>query len=184
MVDGIGFKQVGQLLSQAVKKGSLQAQVGKEATKQVVGTAQQLSIEAFGFDFTGLFMKLIFFFALNFLFAKFMEAIIFTRGIWVTVARLLGIQIPPADQVPDTIKKLFDGGLGGFKFWDIVKLLAILLVVWEYFNYRKAQLSVGKSTSPLTTGVFVSIIGFLSITALPQIFKRLKTTDFNLEQFR
>ncbi len=113
-----------------------------------------------------------------------MEAVIFTRGIWVTIANLLGFNIPKADQVPETIKKLFNGGVSGFKFWDIIKIIAILLVIVEAFRYIEDSKNSNRGTSPTTIGVFILLIIILGVTTIPDLYNRLKTTDFNLESLK
>ena len=113
-----------------------------------------------------------------------MEAVIFSRGLFTTVSNLFGFKVPQVDQVPDSLKKLFDDGLGGFKFWDIVKIVAILLVTAEFIRYTNTNRKMGSASSPMTIGIFVLLISALAITTIPELLKRLKETDFNLEKFR
>ena len=109
-----------------------------------------------------------------------MEAVIFLRGGWVAVANLFGLTIPKADQVPESLKKLFDGGISGFKFWDIVKIILIILVIAEFIRY----VNLPQKSSPMTIGIFLGIISILAITTFPELVKRIKATDFNLEALR
>ena len=160
---------------------SPQAKIGQAITQKALGQSQEYSREIFGYDFGGLVVKLVIYFTIALLFSKFMEAVIYTRGVFVTFANLFGINVPTADQIPDSIKKLFDGGIGGFKFWDLVKVVAILLITAEYFRYRKSNIN---NTSPMTTGIFVLLISVLAITTIPELIKRVKETDFNLEGLR
>lgn len=180
MAKGISFTQVGKLLS----KVSAKATPASLVAEQGIGTAKAISKEVFGYDFVGLLLKIFIYFVVAFVFAKFMEAVIFTRGIWITLANLLGFNIPKADQIPETLKKLFDSGLAGFKYWDIIKIVAILLVITEAMRYVSSQREGGGKSSPMTLGVFTLIIAVLGITTIPELISRIKTTDFNLETLK
>ena len=177
MAKGVSFQQISQVLGQAIKKGGTpQTIIAREA----IGQGQSFLNEKFGYDFVGLGVKIVVYFLITFLFAKFMEAVIFLRGGWVAFANLLGISIPKADQIPDSLKKLFDGGISGFKFWDIVKIILIILVIAEFIRY----VNLPQKSSPMTIGIFLGIISILAITTFPELVKRIKATDFNLEALR
>ncbi len=177
MAKGVSFKQISQVLGQAISKGKTpQTIIAREA----VSGATKFVNEQFGYDFVGLFVKIIVYFVIAFVFAKFMEAVIFTRGIWVTLANLLGFNIPQADQVPDSLKKLINGGISGFKYWDIVKLILMFLVIAEFIRY----VNLPQKSSPMTIGIFVAIISILALTTFPEIIKKIKQTDFNLEAMK
>ena len=103
------------------------------------------------------------------------------RDSFVTFASLLGFSIPAADQFPESLKKLFNGGIAGFKFWDVVKIVSILIVIAEMIRYTNANRNAGSESSPATIGVFVLIIALLGVVTVPELFQRLKTTDFNLQ---
>ena len=150
-------------------------------TKSAISQAQNLSLQKFGYDFTGLFFRLGVFYLIAFVFAKIMEATIYLRGGFVVVANLFGINIPKAEQLPDPLKKLFDQGYQGFKFWDIIKIIGIVLVVHEYFQFRKES---NGQVNPITTGVFVLLILILGITTVPEIYNRIKETDFSIDSMR
>ena len=102
-------------LSQLKKVGGLvnpSTIIAKSALSNVANISQQ----KFGYDFSGLFIRLGIFYLIAFVFAKIMEATIFFRGGFVVFANLFGINIPKSDQLPEPLKKLFDGGYQGFKF--------------------------------------------------------------------
>ena len=181
MAKGVSIKQISQVLGQAIKKGGTPQTI---IAKEGIGQARQFATEQFGYDFVGLIVKLTIFFTVALVFAKFMEAVIFVRGGFVLLANVLGFQIPSAEQIPDSLKKLFNGGVGGFKFWDIVKLVAIALVVAEFVMYLSNQKNSGGKPSPMTIGIFVLIFSLLGITTVPELYKRIKGTDFNLEALR
>lgn len=177
MAQGVSFKQISQVLGQAIKKGQTPQTI---ITGQAVGQARQFATEQFGYDFIGLGIKLLVYFAVTFLFAKFMEMVIFASGGLVIIVNLLGWKVPNKDQLPDSLKKLFDGGISGFKFWDLVKLIAILLVIAEFIRY----VNLPQKSSPMTIGIFIAIVSLLSVTTFPELIKRIKNTDFNLESLR
>lgn len=152
---------------------------------QALGTGKQISKEIFGYDFVGLMLKLFIFYAVAFIISKFFEAIILGQGAMITFLNLFGLKIPTSDIIPDFIKGLFSNtGVKGFKFWDIVKIISILLVTAEFFQYMNSQKNSGGKSSPMTMGLFTLIIIGLGLTTIPELIKRFKATDFNLESLR
>ncbi len=184
MAKGVSLQQVSQIIGQAIKKGGGKASVAQVVTKEGIGIAKTISTELFSFDFITLGLKLFVYFTVALIFAKFMEAVIFGQGIWIQLGRLLGFNIPKAAEIPEPLRKLFDQGISGFKYWDIIKIIAIILVIAEFVRYLESNKSSGRKSSPITMGIFVLIIIALSITTLPELFKRLKVTDFNLESLK
>lgn len=151
------------------------AQVGKDELKAI-------SLREYNYDFVGLVTKLVVYFTLSLLFAKFMEAVILGRGFYKTLASLFGYSIPASTEFPKFLTDLFgEEGIKGFKFWDIVKLGAILMVLFEFSRYSKNNPT---TKNALTIGLFVGIIAVLGLTTLPELIKRVKTTDFDLESLR
>ena len=55
------------------------------------------------------------------------------------------------------------------------------MVLFEFMRYSKNN---PNTKSPLTIGLFVGIIVILGVTTLPELIKRVKTTDFDLESLR
>ena len=180
MAKGISFQTIAQQIGKSIPKinpAQIIASTG-------ISVAKKQSMELFGYDFTGLVMKLFLYFTFAFLFSKFMEGVILVRGFWVTMANFFGFQIPQKDQVPKVLQDLFNGGYAGFKFWDIIKIVAILLVLSEYFVYWEQNKKTGGTVSPMTTGVFILLIVILGVTTIPELMSKLKKTSFSLEQFR
>ncbi len=147
-----------------------------------IDSAKVASREIFGFDFVNLGLKLLVYFTVALILAKVMEAIVFARGSFVLIANLLGFSIPKEEQLPQTLKDLFNGGIKGFKFWDLVKVIAILLVITEMIMYVNQNRRMGSNPSPMTLGVFTLIIVSLGITTVPELVKRLKNADFSNPQ--
>ena len=150
-----------------------------------IQTGKQVSKEIFGYDFVGLILKLVVFYGVSFIISKVMEAIIFSRGAFVILANTLGFNIPNVDQFPQSLKDLFgETGIKGFKFWDIIKIVSILLVTAEFMRYVNTNKALGAKSSPMTIGIFTLIIVALGLTTVPELIQRVKGTDFNLESLR
>jgi len=158
------------------------AQVGKDELKAI-------SLREYNYDFVGLVTKLVVYFTLSLLFAKFMEAVIFGKNSFVGIYNFIAglnpnglTKLPITTDFPKFLVDLFgEDGVKGFKFWDVVKMGAILMVLFEYMRYSKNNPT---TKSPLTIGIFVLLITILGLTTLPELIKRVKTTDFNLESYR
>ena len=151
-----------------------------------IQAGKQVSKEIFGYDFVGLILKLVVFYGVALIIAKVMEAIIFARGAFVILANTLGYNIPTADQLPQSFKDLFsETGVKGFSFWDIIKIVSILLVTAEFFSYMNSvKIDPRKKSSPMTIGIFTLIILALGLTTVSDLIQRIKGTDFNLEALR
>ncbi len=168
--------QLGKLLNNIANKTPQ-----RMITQAAIGKARETSVQEFQYDFIGLATKLIVYFAVAMIFTKFMEAVILARGAWVTIANLFGMNLPKSEQVPDSLKKLFTEGYHSFKFWDLVKIGAVLIVIAEYMRYAKMN---PDNKSPMTVGIFILIIAFLGVTTIPELYQRFKKTDLSLESMR
>ena len=150
-----------------------------------IQAGKAVSKEIFGYDFVGLILKLVVFYGVALIIAKVMEAIIFARGAFVILANTLGYNVPSADQLPQSFKDLFsETGVKGFSFWDIIKIVSILLVTAEFFRYVNTNKALGAKASPMTIGIFTLMILALGLTTIPELIQRVKGTDFNLEALR
>ena len=150
-----------------------------------IQAGKQISKEMFGYDFVGLIIKLAVFYGVALIIAKVMEAIIWSRGAFTILANTLGFSIPSNEQLPQTLKDLFsDQGVKGFKFWDIIKIISILLVTAEFMRYTNTNKALGAKSSPMTIGIFTLLIVALGLTTIPELIQRVKGTDFNLEALR
>ena len=173
-----------QLLSALGKTGAL-VSPSATVTKSVIRSGKEASKEIFGYDFVGLIVKLAVFYGVALLFSKFMEGVIYARGAFTIIANTLGFNIPSGDQFPQSLKDLFgETGIKGFKFWDIIKIVSILLVTAEFMRYTNTNKALGAKSSPMTIGIFTLLIVALGLTTIPELIKRVKGTDFNLEALR
>ncbi len=178
MAEKVSVQKLASLLS---KKTVAKINPANIIASQIGGAVQKDLEERFNYDFVNLGIKLFVYFGIMFAFAKFMEAVIFAKGAFTTIANLFGFSIPTSDQVPQTLKDLFDGGINGVKFWDLVKILAILLVIAEFMRYMNSN--QGAKSSPMTIGIFISIIVVLGATTVFDLRERLKTTFNNPQEF-
>lgn len=169
-----------QVLSQGARLINPQDIAFQAATALQKKAAQQ-SVELFGYDFVGLIIKLFIYFVTALAIAKFMEAVIWARGFFVIAANLFGFNIPTSEQVPQTIKDLFNGGVNGIKYWDAIKVVAILILVVEFMRYVEVNQKNGGKPSPLTIGIFLLIGLGLSITTIPELLARFKKTSLGNE---
>ena len=133
-------------------------------SRKTLKEGQKLSVELFAYDFIGLGVKLFFFALLAIALDKLHFAITGTFNVAVTIARVFGINIPSEE--PDFMKQLFsEEGYGGFKYWDLVKLLLIALIAYEMLRYIDANKKMGGEASPITLAVFgLLIFGMASFT--------------------
>ncbi len=125
----------------ALKRGF---QVAQETTKQLAG-----------YDFVGLVTRIIIFYVVALIIAKVMELIVFSQAGITTAARLFGIPLP--NNVPEPIRRLFVEGydVGGMKikWWDLIKLLAVVLVISEMQPWSVVDKAVKLLVNVLITGI-------------------------------
>ena len=154
--------------------------VAKQALTEVIGLSeavlegsQRLSKSQFQYDFPGLILKLTVFFALSYTIAKFFEAVIFGQNTLVAFLNLIGVKLPSS--LPESIVNFFQDGIQGFKYWDFIKMFAILLVLYEWFNwYNSVKGNPKNPPSPMTQGVFVVLIAGLSLVTFPELIQRIR----------
>ena len=97
--------------------------------RQGAKEASKISKKSLGFDFIPLLTSLILYYVIAFAFAKFMEASKFATGGFISIANFLGANIPSTEELPSQWNRLFDEtGYNGVKFWDIINVVALLIV--------------------------------------------------------
>ena len=220
--------------------------LGKSATKlnpaSAVATTgikagKQVSKEVFGYDFVGLVMKIVVFFAVSYLAEIFIRGkiaveevfsgtiekvqagkIVGEGGVFLGSSSIAGMVFsylyksttgeeynwidttPIATSTDDKlnsksgfsnfwsnekIKQLFsEQGFHGLNYWSVIKIIVILLVIAEFSQYLKMNKNLGGKASSFTIAIFTLIIIALGLTTVPDLIKRIKTTDFNLEALR
>jgi len=165
------------LVTEVVKGGAAGARQGsKEVSK--------LSIELFTFDFLGLTIKL---------FAWFFIAVVIDKihfavnslgvNVAVTIASVFGYSLPNASNEPQFFKKLFTVGYFGLKYWDFIKIGAIVLTFIEFMRWYENEKRIGGTPSPFTVGIFTLIILLLGAFTVPELIQKLKTRTPNTAAF-
>ena len=140
--------------------------------RQGFKASQKLSSDAFTFDFPSLIVKLTVFYMVAYAVNKIFEAIIFGQNTLFGIAKLFGINLPAT--LPEPLVNFFQEGIKGVRYWDIVKVISILLVVMEWNNWNQTQKALKINPSPMTQGVFFVIISALILITVPELFQRFK----------
>jgi len=172
------FAKIGKTFLESIRPRG----AAEQLLEEVHGTLSKKSEQVLGYNFVQLAIQLLIFYVIAFAFAKFMEAVISFRGGFVILAGLFGVKIPKKELFPQTLLDLFDGGISGFKYWDVVKIASILILVAEFMLYIQIREESGKRLSPVAIGVFLIIGLGLSLITFPELIQRLKTTMFTKEQ--
>ena len=81
--------------------------LAKEIAKRGSKASGEFLEEKLGYNFIDLITKLALFYAISFLIAKYMEAIIYFQGGLSTIAGFFGIKLAQADQLPQQWVSLF-----------------------------------------------------------------------------
>ncbi len=149
---------------------------GIGALNQARKGSQQLSIDAFKYDFINLGMKIIFFFTIAYGIQKLFEAIISAQGFVISFVAFFGLHLPA--NIPEPVRKFFLEGISignqRIQFWDIIKVVATLLVILEAMNYMNTQKALGFKPNGFTLAVFGVIITGLALITFPEIISRVQ----------
>ena len=145
----------------------------EEATKRGLKASREYSVSVLGYDFVGLISRLAIFFLTAFLINAYFQASI-QGGIWLnSLAGFFGLKFP--DTLPDWSIKLFTTGYHNITFWQIIQMIAVLIVVMEYTQYdKKLKLKDNETPNVTTIAVFSMIALSLSLITFPQIIQKIK----------
>ena len=141
---------------------------GTTVARQALKKTAKTSISITGYDFVGLALRLVFFFGFAFVIDMYFKATI-SGGTFLNV---IGLNLPST--MPQWLTDFFTVGVKGFKYWDIIKIIAIALVVMEYFRYEQDLKRSGESPNPTTTGLFALITLGLSLITIPELIQKIK----------
>ncbi len=153
-----------------------------EAVKAAAGISRQsskevskLSVELFSFDFMNLAVKLLVWFLIAVVIDK-IHFVITSAGVNVvsTIVNAFGYNLPTVQSEPDFFKKLFGEGYFGLKYWDFIKVGAIILVLIEFTRWYETEKRLGGEPSAFTLGIFAMIMVLLSAFTIPEIITKLK----------
>lgn len=139
---------------------------GKQKTSQV-------SVELLGYDFVNLLMKLFIFSIIAIAIEKFHFVVNGVASVAGVILSVFGLNLPTSE--PDFLKKLFsEEGYNGFRYWDIVKALLIVMVGIEMLRYIEANKKLGGQPDTITLGVFGIILFALTAFTVPDMITKLK----------
>ena len=132
--------------------------------------AKQKSIELYGYDFFGLIQKLVIFYVVALIIAKYYEAVKYGSGFIGFIAGLFGYEIPKV--FPESLMRFFDTGYNGIKYWDLIHIIAILLITAEAMRHEHANQPGGMN--PTSWGIFGLMGGFIGLISVPSLLQRMK----------
>jgi len=144
----------------------------EEGMKRGLKASREYSVSVLGYDFIGLISRLAIFFLTGFLINSYFQATI-QGGIWLnSLAGFFGLNFPTT--LPEWVTKLFTTGFHNITFWQIVQVIAVLIVVMEYMQYDRMLKQTNEKPN-ITTGAVFAIIGLgLSLITFPQIIQKVK----------
>jgi len=146
----------------------------EEGVKRGLKGTKDYSVSVLGYDFVGLAMRLGIFLTVGVLIQAYFTATI-SGGIFLNqIASFFNIKFP--DTLPEWLTKLFTTGWNGIAFWQIMQVLAILLLVGEYMQYEKTlkEQTPPKKPNLTTQGVFLMIGLALSLMVFPQMIQKFR----------
>jgi hypothetical protein len=144
----------------------------EEGMKRGLKASREYSVSVLGYDFIGLISRLAIFFITGFLINSYFRATI-SGGIWLnSLAGFFGLNFPTT--LPEWVTKLFTTGFHNITFWQIVQVIAVLIVVVEYMQYDRMLKQTNEKPN-VTTGAVFAMIGLgLSLITFPQIIQKAK----------
>jgi len=144
----------------------------EEGMKRGLKASREYSVSVLGYDFIGLISRLAIFFLTGFLINSYFQATI-QGGIWLnSLAGFFGLNFPTT--LPEWVTKLFTTGFHNITFWQIVQVIAVLIVVVEYMQYDRMLKQTNEKPNVTTTAVFAMIGLGLSLITFPQIIQKVK----------
>ena len=147
-----------------------------QSTREGIKQAGLFSQDTFRFDFVSLILKIFIFFAIGYTINKIMEAIIGGDNFIRSVAGLVGVNFP--EVMPKAVVNFwtsgFQTGAITVKFWDIVKVIAVLFVAMELMMYIENEKNNKRKPNPSTLAVFGILIVSLSLITFPELFTRIQ----------
>ena len=144
----------------------------EEGMKRGLKASREYSVSVLGYDFVGLISRLAIFFLTGFLINSYFQATI-QGGIWLnSLAGFFGLNFPTT--LPEWVTKLFTTGFHNITFWQIIQVIAVLIVVVEYMQYDRMLKQTNEKPN-VTTGAVFAMIGLgLSLITFPQIIQKVK----------
>ena len=144
----------------------------EEGVKRGLKASREYSASVLGYDFIGLISRLVVFFLAAFLINAYFQATI-SGNIWLnSLGSFVGMKFPQT--LPQWVTDLFTVGYHNVNFWQIVQIIAIILVIVEHTQYDKKLKLENEKPNATTTAVFAMIALGLSLITFPQIIQKIK----------
>ena len=144
----------------------------EEGVKRGLKASREYSVSVLGYDFIGLISRLVVFFLAAFLINAYFQATI-SGNIWLnSLGSFVGMKFPQT--LPQWVTDLFTVGYHNVNFWQIVQIIAIILVIVEHTQYDKKLKLQNETPNATTTAVFAMIALGLSLITFPQIIQKIK----------
>jgi len=193
------LQQIAQVFGKAIVRTSSKAGVAATVTSEAIDVARVLSKKSFGFDFVTLIITILIVYAAAWFIDIYMKAKLFfddpavqssiIAGLFGLAGLLFNFFLPKEtnpQKLTDNkfINDLFsDAGIKGFRYWDVVNLLVMLIIVATYFRLRSDSMDrEGKpKIQPATTALFIILFLAVSLIEVPSLVKRLKMTTFGIQ---
>ena len=196
------IQQLAQLIGKGIAKGSTRTSPSATIASEAFDVAKVLSRKSLGFDFVGLIVAILIIYATAVFIDWFMKAKLFfddaeliTRiglGLFGVAGIIINLFLPKETNPTKITESQFindlfsDEGFRGFKFFDIVNIIVMIIIVATYFKVRSESIdSQGKTNvQPVTTALFIILFIAVSLVEIPSLVKRLKMTDLGIEAMR
>ena len=144
----------------------------EEGMKRGLKASREYSVSVLGYDFIGLVGRLIVFFLAAFLINAYFQATI-SGNIWLnSLGSFFGMKFPQS--LPQWVTDLFTVGYHNVNFWQIVQIIAILLVIVEYTQYDKKLKLQNERPNATTTAVFTMLAIGLALITFPTMIQKIK----------
>ena len=144
----------------------------EEGMKRGLKASREYSVSVLGYDFIGLVGRLIVFFLAAFLINSYFQATI-SGNIWLnSLGSFFGMKFPQS--LPQWVTDLFTVGYHNINFWQIVQIIAILLVIVEYTQYDKKLKLQNERPNATTTAVFTMLAIGLALITFPTMIQKIK----------
>jgi len=144
----------------------------EEGVKRGLKASREYSVSVLGYDFIGLISRLVVFFLAAFLINAYFQATI-SGNIWLnSLGSFVGMKFPQS--LPQWVTDLFTVGYHNVNFWQIVQIIAIILVILEYTQYDKKLKLQYEKPNATTTAVFAILALGLSLITFPTIIQKIK----------
>lgn len=155
-----------------------QTRVAGFVANQGIKSARKQSVELFGYDFVNLIVTLSLFYVVALIISKYFEAVVLGKGIINDIASTFGFGLAFPENVH--IRKLFVDGYGDskLKYWDLIKGVSILLVIFEWHKHNETNKNLGGEMKMLSHGMFGLILSLLVMITIPELITRFREMNF------